>query len=135
MQIECPECHHIHSLTTEEFQESDGTTICPECSCQFDPLANLAETVAPREPFPWEQSEHKPVSNSFWRLGVLVGLLLLGFQFLYFNSDNIAQNKIIRPWLLQACQFIGCQLPTYRNTKEFAVLHSSFELLSMARLV
>jgi hypothetical protein len=128
MQIECPECHHIHSLTTEEFQESDGTTFCPECSCQFDPLANLAETVAAREPFPWEKSEKKPISNSFWRLGVIAGLLLLGFQFLHFNRNDLAQNRIIRPWLLHTCKLIGCQLPTYRNTTEFAVLHSSFEL-------
>ncbi len=128
MLIECPDCHHTHSLTTEEFQESDGTTICPECSCQFDPLANLVETVAARKPFAWEKSEKKPISNSFWHLGVFVGLLLLGFQFLHFKSDDLAQNRIIRPSILQACKLIGCQPPTYRNIKEFSVLHSSLEL-------
>ncbi len=128
MLIECPECHQTHSLTTEEFQESDGTTTCPECSCKFDPLANLAETVAAREPFPWEKPGNKPISNSIWRIGVFSGLLLLGFQFLYFKSDNIAQNQIIRPWLLHLCKITNCQLPRYHNVKEYSVLHSSFEL-------
>ncbi len=128
MLIECPECHQTHSLTTEEFQKSDGTTTCPECCCKFDPLANLAETVAAREPFPWEKSEDKPISNSFWFLGVLAGLLLLGFQFLYFKSDDLEQNQIIRPWLLHLCKLTDCRLSRYHNANEFSVLHSSFEL-------
>lgn len=35
------------------------------------------------------------------------------------------QNKTIRPWLVQSCHYLHCQLPEYRNLNDFSVLHSS----------
>jgi hypothetical protein len=131
MLIECPECHQQYTITTEQFQSSDGITICPNCSTQFDPIAHLCEAATQQQSnqalqaqYPWEKTR-PPVSSLFWKLGVIVGISLFITQFFYFKSDELVQNKTIRPWLEKTCHLFQCQLPMYRNLKEFSVLHSS----------
>jgi len=131
MLIECPECHQQYTITTEQFQSSDGITICPNCSTQFDPIAHLTETTSEqqnneeiRAPYSWEKTR-PPLSALFWKFGVIVGISLFVTQFFYFKSDELIQNQTIRPWLEKTCHLFQCQLPMYRNLKEFSVLHSS----------
>lgn len=136
MLIECPECHQQHTITTEQFQASDGAIECPNCSTQFDPLENLTETSPgqqideqPEEispsPYPWEKTR-QPLSATFWSIGIIAGISLFIGQFIYFKSEELPQNQTIRPWLELSCLVFRCQLPMYRNIKEFSVLHSSF---------
>lgn len=45
-----------------------------------------------------------------WGAGLVIGLGLLPAQYLYFNFNNLARGDL-RPWLANACDLIGCQLP------------------------
>ncbi len=136
MLIECPECHQQHTITPEQFQSSNGAFDCPNCSTQFDPLAHLTETFPEQqrheEPeeilptsYPWEKTR-QPLSAAFWTMGAIAGISLFFVQLFHFKSEELMQNKTLRPWLEQACLLFQCQLPMYRNIKDFSVLHSSF---------
>jgi predicted Zn finger-like uncharacterized protein len=136
MLLECPECHQQHTITTEQFQSSGGSIDCPNCSAQFDPLAHLSEVPTEQQTYdnpleqsptsyPWEKKRHH-ISASFWIFGTIVGISLFIGQLIHFKGEEFMQNRAIRPWLEQACDPLQCQLPIYRNIKQFSVLHSSF---------
>jgi hypothetical protein len=136
MLIECPECYQQHTITTEQFQSCNGAFDCPNCSAQFDPIAHLTETFPEQlkheEPeeisppsYPWEKTR-QPISVAFWSIGVIAGISLFFVQLFHFKSEELTQNKTLRPWAERACLLLQCQLPIYRNIKDFSVLHSSF---------
>ena len=45
-----------------------------------------------------------------WGFGLVIALALLPAQYLYFNFNNLARGEL-RPWLANACELVGCQLP------------------------
>lgn len=81
-------------------------------------------TSSAAERLPWEV-EKTPV-NVNWRLGFIVGSLLLVGQFIYFKSGSLSQNPSYRPQMERLCHWLSCQLPDYENLAEFAVLQGSF---------
>ena len=58
--------------------------------------------------------------------GLVIGLLLLIGQIVYFEGYAFSQNPAVRPGLVKLCQLINCQLPVYKNLDEFTLLHGSF---------
>ena len=64
--------------------------------------------------------------NAYWRTGLVIGLLLLIGQIIYFEGYAFSQNPAVRPGLAKLCQLIKCQLPDYKNLDEFSLLHGSF---------
>ena len=95
------------------FGKSNANTVTP----------NSAATEPDPERLPWE-AENKPLSIN-WFVGVIVGLLLLIGQFIYFESGALSQNPSYRPQMEKLCKLLGCQLPDYQNLDEFEVLHGS----------
>jgi predicted Zn finger-like uncharacterized protein len=88
--------------------------------------AAINTTIAPpaTERLPWE-AEKKPV-NGKWRLGFIMGSLLLLGQLIYFESGSLSQNPSYRPQMEKLCSWLACQLPDYENLAEFTVLQGSF---------
>ncbi len=83
------------------------------------------ETFIPSyERLPWEIE--KTVSHINWHLGVVLGLVLLLGQLIYFEVGELSQNVAYRPYLEKLCLRLGCQLPDYKNLNEFEVLQGSF---------
>ena len=76
------------------------------------------------ERLPWEVE--KKTLNGNWLTGLIVGVVLLVGQIVYFQYSNLSQNPSYRPSLEKLCQWLGCQLVDYQNLAEFAVLQSSF---------
>lgn len=64
-----------------------------------------------QEPLQLHQFVHEPRwPKILWRLGLVAALALSGGQYIYFNFDSLARGQL-RPWLAQACNYIGCVLP------------------------
>jgi hypothetical protein len=76
---------------------------------------------------PWNR-EIVP-GRSYWRIGLIVALLILGGQIVYFEGVTISRNPIFRSSLEKICRQLSCQLPAYENLDEFAVLQSSLSAL------
>ena len=80
---------------------------------------------------PWD---YKIVpDNSYWGIGLVVALLLLAGQILYFEGATFTRNPVFRPHLEKICQRLDCRLPAYKNPAEFTLLQNSLSYLSDRR--
>lgn len=118
-------------MTLEQLRASRGILRCEGCSETFDALELLSETAAdetavslPATDLPW--SRENIVGSAYWRTGLIIGLLLLAGQIVYFEGYRFSQNPIFRPVLEKICAPLNCRLPVYKNLDEFAVLQGSF---------
>ena len=132
MFTQCPECQTVQPLTPAQLRASRGMLHCSNCSALFDALERISETdeiifssKTPSHHMPWD----KVPGNVFWQAGLILGLLVLIGQFIYFEGYAISQNRAIRPFLSKLCQLAKCQLPVYKNPDEISVLDSSFTSL------
>jgi hypothetical protein len=97
----------------------------------FDALERISETTEIKHSenlssrrLPWDKESLS--GNAYWRTGLVIGLLLLIGQIIYFEGYAFSQNPTIRPGLAKLCQLINCHIPVYKNPDEFTLLHSSF---------
>lgn len=60
-----------------------------------------------------------------WGFGNLVMLLLLAGQFVYFYRNELATIPSWRPYLVDICQYIGCELRPLRDISKIELLQSS----------
>jgi predicted Zn finger-like uncharacterized protein len=134
MFTKCPECQKIHPLTLEQLRASRGILRCEACSETFDALELISETAAyetaaslPATDLPWNQ-ENTP-GGAYWSVGLIIGLLLLAGQIVYFEGYYFSQNPIFRPVLEKICTQLNCRLPAYKNLDEFTVLQGSLSAL------
>jgi predicted Zn finger-like uncharacterized protein len=127
----CPECQKTHTLTLEQLRVSRGMMRCSQCSALFDALAFISETADREKPtarhLPWEKVSLP--DGSHWGAALLLGVLLLAAQIVYFEGPAISQHATFRPWLESLCSKLSCQLPAYKNLDEFTVMHGSFAML------
>ena len=72
------------------------------------------------EALPWENNT--PSSFIDWRFGSIFGVLILIFQLIYFETDDLSQNEAYRPYLEKICHLFGCHLLGYKNLDEFEVI-------------
>lgn len=131
MFTQCPECQTIQPLTLAQLREGRGMLRCSHCSAMFDALARLSETkeINPSDQLssrnlPWDKANLP--GNNFWRTGLVISLLVLIGQIVYFEGYAFTQNPAVRPGLIKLCQQIKCELPVYKNLDEFSILHGSF---------
>lgn len=139
MFTQCPNCHQKQALTIEQLRDNRAIVHCSQCGINFDALELIHEAdenyeerddmeiraiVESLPALPWE----KPVStgHGYWGLGVLLGLLLLSGQAVYFEGRALSQNPKYRPGLENLCQHLGCRLPVYKNLDELTIVHGSF---------
>ena len=131
MFTQCPECQSIQPLTLAQLRTGRGMLRCSQCLVMFDALERISETeeINPSEDLsarhlPWDKVDMS--ANRSWRTGVVIGLLVLIGQVIYFEGYAFSQNPSVRPGLAKLCQLIKCQLPVYKNLDEFSILHGSF---------
>ena len=131
MFTQCPECQFIQPLTPAQLRDGRGMLRCSHCSAMFDALERISETeeINPSEnlpagQLPWDKASRP--GNTFWRTGLVFGLLVLIGQIIYFEGYAFTQNPAVRPGLAKLCDRIKCQLPVYKNLDEFSLLHGSF---------
>ncbi len=133
MFTQCPQCQKTHSLTLAQLRDSRGMLRCEQCNTLFDGLKLISETedeLAKKineQTLPWQ--EKSAPANRYWSVGFVLGLLLLGFQLIYFEGKAVSQNPNLRSRLVTFCQLLHCQLPVYQNIEEFTVMQSSFDTL------
>ncbi|HEY5140996.1 MAG TPA: zinc-ribbon and DUF3426 domain-containing protein [Methylococcales bacterium] len=131
MFTQCTECQTIQPLTLAQLRAGRGMLCCSHCSVLFDALERISETeeINPSDNLssrrlPWDK-ENKP-GNANWRIGLVIGSLVLIGQIIYFEGYALSQNPAVRPGLVKLCRMINCQLPVYRNLDELSILHGSF---------
>jgi predicted Zn finger-like uncharacterized protein len=131
MFTQCTECQTTQPLTLEQLRTCRGMLRCSHCSAMFDALERISETeeISPSEQLsssrlPWDKASLP--GNTFWKTGLVIGLLALIGQIVYFEGYAFTQNPAFRPSLSKLCQLIKCQLPVYKHLDEFSILQGSF---------
>ncbi len=76
----------------------------------------LAELSAP------PQAASSPHGTTSWVLANLGLILLLVFQYAYFQRDELAQHTTLRPWLERLCALARCELPLQRDLRRIKVV-------------
>ncbi|MDI1277142.1 DUF3426 domain-containing protein [Methylobacter sp.] len=76
---------------------------------------------------PWDR-ESVP-GSTYWGAGLIIALLLLAGQIVYFEGTALSRNPTFRPGLERICRQLNCQLPAYKNPGEFTVLQGSLSAL------
>lgn len=86
-------------------------------SMHADPTSSEAERPLfalrdfEQEPLQLHQFVHESSwPKILWRIGLVAALVLSGWQYVYFNLNELARGSL-RPWLAQACGVLGCVLP------------------------
>lgn len=72
------------------------------------------QLLANIEPEPVEidtQRQSSALKTAGWRAAIMVGLLLLPIQFVYFNFDVLARDPSFRPIISSSCQLFSCIVP------------------------
>jgi hypothetical protein len=107
---------------------------CNSCSAMFDALERISETEEinhsenlPAKSLPWDKERSS--GNIYWRAGLVISLLLLIGQIVYFEGYAFSQNPSLRPGLEKLCQQLNCHIPVYKNLDEFTLLHGFFNPL------
>lgn len=131
----CPTCQRTQPLTIEQLRANRGMLRCVQCSELFDALMFISETETtdtiesiPAKPLPWDSGKKRP-DKPYWRLGLILGLILLVAQFVYFEGHALSQKPGLRNWAEKLCARLNCDLPAYQNIDELEVLHRSLTLL------
>lgn len=68
-----------------------------------------------------------------WTLGILILLLALAGQFAYFMRDELARHAPLRPWLMQLCDYAGCEIPLLRAPAQIRMVARDIRRHPMAR--
>ncbi len=95
----------------KNYQKNDS--IAPGLSAQF------LDSIEP-EPveFTWRTSGAWWNSNILWaNLSILAGALLF-FQYAWINMDKLSRDGNFRPYYVQACEILGCKLPTISDLSQ-----------------
>lgn len=67
--------------------------------------------------------------KAYWHIGLIIALLLLVGQIVYFEGTALSLNPAVRRGLEDICRQLNCRLPAYRNLDQFAVLQGSLSIL------
>ncbi|HDL16319.1 MAG TPA: DUF3426 domain-containing protein [Rhizobiales bacterium] len=63
-----------------------------------------------------------PLATASWSAGILLLLVTLAGQFVYFQSANLAYYPALHPWLERFCGLAGCRVPMPRDLSDLAIL-------------
>ncbi|MCW8828352.1 MAG: DUF3426 domain-containing protein, partial [Gammaproteobacteria bacterium] len=64
-----------------------------------------------------------PVGGTLlWGSGILLLLLALALQYLYYQRINLAESPMLRPLLSQMCELTGCRLPLRRDVDKIELI-------------
>ncbi|GEM_PF-3236233 len=64
----------------------------------------------------------RPIATAAWSVGILLLLVTLAGQFVYFQSANLAYYPALHPWLERFCAVTGCRVPLPRDLGQLDIL-------------
>ena len=118
----CEEVFDARQHSVAPFERSGGDTP-PPGALNEDYIGDMLQQPAPlpaRTPLVELPVElHAPRRSRDRRLALGFGSVLLalalGAQYAWFSRERYAQEPGLRPWYVQACAWLGCTLPAYRD--------------------
>lgn len=133
MHTRCPKCRTTFRVTQAQLDAREGLVRCGRCAAVFSATEHLVSAPAPRRapsrraaphidlatPSREQPSVARParaaprrgrVATALWSLGSALLIVLLAGQFVYFYSAVLARDPALRPAMLEACAWLGCEI-------------------------
>ncbi|RLA06542.1 MAG: hypothetical protein DRQ51_09115 [Gammaproteobacteria bacterium] len=114
MQTICPDCGYTFNIENNQLELSDGTVDCPKCEHVFNSYSGLSI---------------KGVGTTFdtynklpFIMLVLVMLVLILLQALYFDSKKIINFIGFKDQINPVCEFIKCQNKIKRDVTKIKII-------------
>ena len=136
----CPSCATTFRVTPQQLQAQHGTVRCGRCPSVFDGFKTLAtlpeaaQSGAAPEPPPVVPFETDPAErlarkrSSGWGFGVLLLVLALGAQGVYFYRSEIAANlPEARPYLNRICEELRCTVMLPQRPRSISIEASDMQ--------
>ncbi|MCK5666992.1 MAG: DUF3426 domain-containing protein [Thiotrichaceae bacterium] len=107
------------SSDDEQCLDEELTAVEPPPASSAKNIPQIEKTE--QEPGYFNQSSFSRQSSAAlfsWLAGTILLILLLGVQYLHFNSSQLAHNNTYRPFLEILCPISQCKLPLFKSTKK-----------------
>ncbi|MBD8528090.1 zinc-ribbon and DUF3426 domain-containing protein [Pseudomarimonas arenosa] len=149
MLTQCPHCATVFPIEADALQAASGWVQCGVCDREFDALERLRRAAPQGEPTPRLDPElaerqgdlfeappaapatvpnfaqpappHVPASTRWWLLAASLGLLL-ALQIFFEHRYQWAESPRWRATYEQACEWVGCSLPVWRQPRAWTLL-------------
>ncbi len=148
MQTECPHCHTVFRIDESLLNQADGQVRCGHCLAVFtaenpyhaqsfetpesettednNPLTDsqILSDVIPPELRAESRNGKKRfgfIGTLLLTLGILLSIVAGLLQYTYYNRHELVKSSDLRPWLQQACNLVGCQLPLPKDVKSIVL--------------
>jgi predicted Zn finger-like uncharacterized protein len=139
--VRCGECRNVFMATRHLYNDlasaraamdvdEDGAgEAVAEPLADYVPLPDVEQQieaeiplVAPRRERGWDQHAFS-LREVFNGLLILVLLVLLGTQYVWFNRDTLAAHAVWRPWVDRVCNVLDCALPLRADISQLAIIN------------
>jgi predicted Zn finger-like uncharacterized protein len=135
----CPHCQTVFRIDDEQLQARGGVVRCGQCQQIFQATRHLIDVEAkdttatgtdspptskPKKPRKKRRliSAHLPTIDEllgrtpqqrtrtiFWIIGIMLVTSLFLAQIMYFYSDDLSQNRLLRPLIVATCKPFKCK--------------------------
>lgn len=152
MYTQCPHCDTRFRVTSDQLKTAQGEVRCGHCDATFNALERLTDDLPPEpapEPEAATPTAEAPAAtppatlpaqthliteleqavataspwrHALWTAAALVLILLLGFQYVYFNRIALANTESGRPWVEGICGLVGCEVPLRRAAEQIKLV-------------
>jgi len=131
MLTRCPACRTRFRLHPAQLRVADGQVRCGKCGHRFNaqpqqhfPFSprNQRETVTSTVIHPIPPQGPGPVGRALWSLGILLLLVALAGQFLWWERHALAAHPLGQQALRQICRHVPCDVQPPREPDKIVVL-------------
>ena len=79
---------------------------------------SLLDNIEPEPVVMTARKRRRNWSSYTWMSAIVLAVLALSGQYLFFNFERLARDAQLRPWLASCCQILGCQLPAMDDVRQ-----------------
>jgi predicted Zn finger-like uncharacterized protein len=140
MQAECPYCRTAFRLTKTQLEIADGQVRCGICHEVFDAhdpegsksknkddsSTSLFEAQGKLIPddfkIPDVYQTNFRLTNIMWVLVIMLVSVSLVVEYVWFNRSQFISDPVLKPWIMQICDLVDCELVSMRDTNQIEML-------------
>lgn len=135
----CPFCSSTLQISDAQLKAKDGLVRCGHCKDIFNASSHLIKVAKPsqqtKQTHPentethevpiavWEKPDTNKTTNKPYGIISFLLILILGLQFVYFETEKILKNQILRPYIDQLSDKFELAIPYYQNLNELQIIN------------
>ncbi len=116
MQTTCNHCNTTYLINKNEIETDDGNVVCSVCTTKFNAFDSI-------EGYEEEQDAKKTKPQVGVFAVVILALLLLPLQMVFFEKEGLLKQPTTRALVRAFCAVAPCVVPPYRDTSKIQLIN------------